>query len=52
MTPVEQIPYTTETRPDPRVVDFTRYALERNKQRENERDRTCHPQRPEPPEAA
>ena len=34
----EQIPYTPETRPDPRVVDFTRAALERNRKRQNERD--------------
>ena len=52
MTPVEQIPYTPETRPDPRVVDFTRAALERNRRRENERDRLREQWRPEPPEAA
>lgn len=36
---IEQIPVTPETLPSQKVVDFTRWALERNRQRQNERDR-------------
>lgn len=49
----DQIPVTAETRPDARVVDFTRWALERHREQQNQRDaQRARTLRPEPPEAA
>lgn len=52
MTPVDAIPVNDDTRPSAQVVHFTRWCLERNRRRENERDRQRQPRQPEPPEAA
>jgi len=49
----DQVPITPETMPEPKVVDFYRASLERNRRKQNERDRLREQRRqPDPPEAA